>query len=102
MAARLPVRTVLSGPSTGVVAAQAIGAMTGIENLITFDMGGTSTDVALVLGGALVQRGQLPDGRNAQLGQPCSDLRAQPLDARHRRVPRRRRGGGGRQFPYPE
>ena len=52
MAARLPVRTVLSGPSTGVVAAQAIGAMTGIGNLITFDMGGTSTDVALLRAGA--------------------------------------------------
>nr|WP_047576029.1 hydantoinase/oxoprolinase family protein [Methylobacterium sp. ZNC0032] len=48
MAARLPVRTVLSGPSTGVVAAQAIGAMIGIPNLITFDMGGTSSDVALL------------------------------------------------------
>ncbi|MBS7699576.1 MULTISPECIES: hydantoinase/oxoprolinase family protein [unclassified Chelatococcus] len=47
-AARLPVRTVLSGPSTGVVAAQAIGQMTGMERLITFDMGGTSTDVALL------------------------------------------------------
>ena len=51
MAARLPVRTLLSGPSTGVVAAQAIGRMTGIENLITFDMGGTSSDVALLRGG---------------------------------------------------
>ena len=51
MAARLPVRTVLSGPSTGVVAAQAIGKMVGIGNLITFDMGGTSTDVALLQNG---------------------------------------------------
>ena len=50
-AARLPVRTLLSGPSTGVVAAQAIGQMTGIKNLITFDMGGTSTDVALLQNG---------------------------------------------------
>jgi len=50
-AARLPVRTVLSGPSTGVVAAQAVGKMAGLENLITFDMGGTSTDVALLQGG---------------------------------------------------
>jgi N-methylhydantoinase A len=47
-AARLPVRTVLSGPSTGVVAAEAIGRMTDRPNLITFDMGGTSTDVALM------------------------------------------------------
>ena len=51
-AARLPVRTVLSGPSTGVVAAQAVGRMAGLENLITFDMGGTSTDVALLQNGA--------------------------------------------------
>jgi N-methylhydantoinase A len=50
-AARLPVRTVLSGPSTGVVGAQAVGRLAGIEDLITFDMGGTSTDVALLAGG---------------------------------------------------
>ncbi|MFT3761412.1 MAG: hydantoinase/oxoprolinase family protein [Pseudoxanthomonas sp.] len=50
-AARLPVRTVLSGPSTGVVAAQAIGEQTGIGNLITFDVGGTSSDVALLQNG---------------------------------------------------
>ncbi|HTR87696.1 MAG TPA: hydantoinase/oxoprolinase family protein [Reyranella sp.] len=50
-AADMPVRTVLSGPSTGVVGAQAIGALAGFEDLITFDMGGTSTDVALLQGG---------------------------------------------------
>ena len=50
-AARLPVRTVLSGPSTGVVGAQRIGALVGINDLITFDMGGTSTDVALLADG---------------------------------------------------
>ena len=51
-AAHLPVRTVLSGPSTGVIAAQAIGRQVGVDNLITFDMGGTSTDVALIMRGA--------------------------------------------------
>lgn len=50
-AARFPVRTVLSGPSTGVVAAQALAAQTGITNLITFDVGGTSSDVALLKDG---------------------------------------------------
>jgi N-methylhydantoinase A len=50
-AAEMPVRTVLSGPSTGVVAALALGKMTGGQNLITFDMGGTSTDVALLKDG---------------------------------------------------
>lgn len=50
-AARAPVRAVLSGPSTGVVAAEAIGRQAGYADLITFDMGGTSTDVALLQGG---------------------------------------------------
>ena len=50
-AAALPVRTILSGPSTGVVAAQVVGALAGFPDLITFDMGGTSTDVALLQGG---------------------------------------------------
>lgn len=52
IAAEMPVRTVLSGPSTGVVAAQALGKMSGIGNLITFDMGGTSSDVALLTDGS--------------------------------------------------
>jgi N-methylhydantoinase A len=51
-AARLPVRTVLSGPSTGVVGAQATARLAGAHDIITFDMGGTSTDVALLQGGA--------------------------------------------------
>ncbi len=47
----LPVRTVLSGPSTGVIGAREIGRLAGFLDLITFDMGGTSTDVALLSGG---------------------------------------------------
>jgi N-methylhydantoinase A len=47
-AARLPVRTVLSGPSTGVVGAQVTPRLAGAYDIITFDMGGTSTDVALI------------------------------------------------------
>ncbi len=54
-AAQTPVRAVLSGPSTGVIAAQAIGAQAGYPHLITFDMGGTSSDVALLSGGAVTQ-----------------------------------------------
>ena len=46
-----PVRTVLSGPATGVVGALDVGRRAGFENLITFDMGGTSTDVSLVADG---------------------------------------------------
>ncbi len=50
-AARLPVRTVLSGPSTGVVGAQVTARLVGAHDIITFDMGGTSTDVCLMQGG---------------------------------------------------
>jgi N-methylhydantoinase A len=49
-AARQPVRTVLSGPAGGVVGASAMARSSGFERVITFDMGGTSTDVALVSG----------------------------------------------------
>jgi N-methylhydantoinase A len=49
-AAREPVRTVLSGPAGGVVGALATARASGFENIIAFDMGGTSTDVCLVEG----------------------------------------------------
>jgi N-methylhydantoinase A len=45
------VRTILSGPAGGAVGAFEIGRNAGYERLITFDMGGTSTDVALLDGG---------------------------------------------------
>ncbi len=44
------VQTILSGPAAGVVGAQAIGKASGFTRLITFDMGGTSTDVSLIDG----------------------------------------------------
>ena len=46
-----PVRTVLSGPAAGIAAALHLARAVGVPNLITYDMGGTSTDVALVSGG---------------------------------------------------
>jgi N-methylhydantoinase A len=49
-AAREPVRTVLSGPAGGLVGAFAIARRSGIDRIISFDMGGTSTDVALIDG----------------------------------------------------
>lgn len=42
------VGTILSGPAGGVTAGIALASATGIENIITFDMGGTSCDVALI------------------------------------------------------
>ena len=46
-----PVRTVLSGPAAGVAAALHLARSIGAPNLITYDMGGTSTDVALIADG---------------------------------------------------
>lgn len=53
VAAAEPVRTILSGPSGGVVGALRAAQSVGIKNVITFDMGGTSTDVALCDSGAI-------------------------------------------------
>ena len=47
IAAAEPVRTILSGPAGGVVGATHAGRAANIDQIITFDMGGTSTDVAL-------------------------------------------------------
>jgi N-methylhydantoinase A/oxoprolinase/acetone carboxylase beta subunit len=45
-----PIRTALSGPAGGVVGAAQLGKAAGFKNIITFDMGGTSSDVSLVDG----------------------------------------------------
>ncbi len=47
-ATREPVRTVLSGPAGGLVGAAAMAARSGFHKILSFDMGGTSTDVAAV------------------------------------------------------
>ncbi|MER9177555.1 hydantoinase/oxoprolinase family protein [Mesorhizobium sp. M0955] len=46
-----PVRTCLSGPAAGVVGAAQVAEAAGFPNAVTFDVGGTSTDVSLVLNG---------------------------------------------------
>ncbi len=50
-ARRLPVRTALSGPAAGVIAASRIAVSSGYPDIITGDLGGTSFDVSLVAGG---------------------------------------------------
>ena len=57
-----PIYGVLSGPSGGVAAALSVAERAGQPNILTFDMGGTSTDVALC------QNGQPTVARNAELG----------------------------------
>jgi N-methylhydantoinase A len=48
---RIPLATVMSGPASGVAAGRRLLADTGAHLALSFDMGGTSTDVALLVGG---------------------------------------------------
>ena len=50
-AKRSPVNTLLSGPSGGAVAAAYVGQLAGFDKVLGFDMGGTSTDVCVTMGG---------------------------------------------------
>ena len=67
-AARLAVGTALSGPAGGVAAAVALARAGLGQNLVTFDMGGTSTDIALVADGtAALGRGRVVGGERIAL-----------------------------------
>ena len=50
-AANAPVQMLVSGPTGGVIASRHVAGLTGIEHMVTLDMGGTSTDVATIIGG---------------------------------------------------
>ena len=62
-ATRNPIYGVLSGPSGGVAGALFVARRAGFDDILTFDMGGTSTDVALC------QNGQPTIGRETSIGQ---------------------------------
>jgi N-methylhydantoinase A len=66
--AKKAVATVLSGPAGGITAAVHACRTTGAQNLVTFDMGGTSCDVALIKDGepSIATRGKI-DGRDIAL-----------------------------------
>jgi N-methylhydantoinase A len=72
-AARKAVTTVLSGPAGGVTAGAYACRMTGFPNIITFDMGGTSCDVALIKDGEpfVASRGKV-EGRDIAV--PMMDI----------------------------
>ncbi len=55
---RMPVNTFFSGPAGGVTGAVGVGSQLGIGNLITFDMGGTSTDVCLIKDGVPAKKNE--------------------------------------------
>lgn len=61
-AIHLPVHTLLSGPSAGVTAASNLGQLVELDNILTFDMGGTSADVSLIAQGRSAISGQAEVG----------------------------------------
>ena len=71
-ASREPVRTVLSGPAGGLVGAHATAARSGFTKILTFDMGGTSTDVAAVQGA--VQTGSQTEIAGLPVGVPMLEI----------------------------
>jgi N-methylhydantoinase A len=53
--ARFPNQTLLSGPAAGVIAATELGRLTRTKHLITLDMGGTSTDISVIVDGQVLE-----------------------------------------------
>jgi len=68
-------KTVMSGPASGVMAAAATLAQSGLSNAITCDMGGTSTDVALIAGGVPEVSAELSIAHGLPIHLPMIDVR---------------------------
>ena len=68
-------KTVMSGPASGVMAAAATLAQSGLANAVTYDMGGTSTDVALIAGGVPEVSAELSIAYGLPIHLPMVDVR---------------------------
>ena len=75
LVAREAAKTVMSGPASGVMAAAATLAQSGLTNAITYDMGGTSTDVALIAGGVPEVSAELAIAYGLPIHLPMVDVR---------------------------
>ncbi len=90
-----PVQTLLSGPASGVIGAVGVARQAGYADVITFDMGGTSADVALITGDEV-------DVQSRGAGRRLPPLHASGRRLQHRRrwrvdcLDRRRRRAQGR------
>ena len=71
--ARLAAGAVLSGPAGGIAAGRHVARLTGRGDLVTFDMGGTSTDIALLQGGEATLTGEKTVGI-ARVALPALDI----------------------------
>jgi N-methylhydantoinase A len=68
-------KTVMSGPASGVMAAAATLAQSGLSHAVTYDMGGTSTDVALIHGGVPEVSSELTIDYGLPIHLPMVDVR---------------------------
>ena len=75
LASREAAKTVMSGPASGVIAAAATLAQSGVGDAVTYDMGGTSTDVALIGGGLPEVSAELTIGYGLPIHVPMVDVR---------------------------
>lgn len=75
LVAREAAKTVMSGPASGVMAAAATLAQSNLTNAITYDMGGTSTDVALIHGGVPEVSAELTIDYGLPIHLPMVDVR---------------------------
>jgi N-methylhydantoinase A len=75
LVAKEAAKTVMSGPASGVMAAAATLAQSGLSNAITYDMGGTSTDVALIAGGVPEVSAELSIAYGLPIHLPMVDVR---------------------------
>jgi N-methylhydantoinase A len=73
--AREAVKTVMSGPASGVMAAVATGRRAGVQDLLTYDMGGTSTDVAMIRGGVAPVSNEIEVAYAMPIHVPMVDVR---------------------------
>jgi len=76
LVAREAAKTVMSGPASGVTAAAATLQQSGCANAITYDMGGTSTDVALIHGGLPEVSSELTIDYGIPIHVPMVDVRS--------------------------
>jgi N-methylhydantoinase A len=76
LAARDAAKTIMSGPASGVMAAAATLLQSGLRHAISYDMGGTSTDVALIHGGVPEVSAELTIDYGLPIHVPMVDVRS--------------------------
>ncbi len=100
-----PVHTILSGPAGGVVAGAHFAHLAGAANVITMDVGGTSTDISLIRNGqpettrAAAHRSDPHPAADHRYQRDRRGRRLDCLDRRRRRPARRADERGGRAGP---